>query len=135
MKICAQCQMPMSERRAKRHAKYCSAECDRLDKMKRFRLYNPIQNPSVSCGTLGTISELRVSVDLLGKGYSVFRALSPSCSCDLVILKGSKLVRVEVTTGAYSITGKLQFPRHDQQNLDVLAIVLANQIIYRGELP
>ena len=44
----------------------------------------------ITCATIGAISELMVSADLLKKGYEVFRAVSPSCSCDLAILRDTK---------------------------------------------
>ena len=43
-----------------------------------------------SIGTTGAIAELVVATDLLGRGYEVFRALSPSCSGDLAVLKNGE---------------------------------------------
>ena len=49
--------------------------------------------------TLGALSELQVAVDLMAKGYHVFRALSPDCPCDLVAFRpGEPPVRIEVMT-------------------------------------
>lgn len=54
--------------------------------------------PMLSTGVSGACGELAVSVDLLRRGYEVFRAVSPACSCDLVALKDGKSYRVEVRT-------------------------------------
>lgn len=89
----------------------------------------------LSSGTRGTIGELLVAADLLGKGFAVFRALSPSCACDLAILKDSKLVRVEVTTASLLQNGKPAYSKHDPAKYDVLALVFHNgKIIYEPEL-
>lgn len=90
---------------------------------------------SLSTATRGAVSELRVAVDLLERGYEVFRALSPSCSCcDIAILKDGKLLRVECRTGSYLKSGKHY---HTTQNIraDVLAVILPDKIIYAPELP
>jgi len=81
-------------------------------------------------GTVGAISEILVSADLLKKGYEVFRAISPSCSCDLAMLKDNKLLRVEVRTGRNSATGKLYYSSN--MRADIMAVVIhkTNEIIY-----
>jgi len=68
----------------------------------------------LTSGTTGAIGELLVAADLLQKGYHVFRAQSPSCPCDLAILKDNRLLRVEVRTGHRSrATGKVYPPVKD----------------------
>jgi hypothetical protein len=90
--------------------------------------------PVLSSGTTGAIHEYLVTVDLLKKGYHVFRATSPSCECDLAILKDKVLSRVEVTTGNRTTTGKLYYPRHPSHLYDILAIVVNSEgIIYVPE--
>lgn len=64
----------------------------------------------LSIGTTGAIGELRVSVDLLIKGYEVFRAVSHSCSCDLIAIKQSRALRIEVRTTSYRKDGTPHFP-------------------------
>lgn len=89
-------------------------------------------------GTAGTISELLVGVDLLKRGYEVFRALSPSCSCDLSILKDGCLLRVEVKTGYRNgATGNvITTTPKDRDHFDIFAIVIrGEEIIYEPELP
>lgn len=80
---------------------------------------------------------MRVAVDLLSRGYNVFRALSPSCPCDLAVLKNGKLVRVEVRTtwesaksGIYKRIGR----KDDPDSIDLYAWVLPDRIVYEPEL-
>lgn len=91
----------------------------------------------LASSTTGAVSELTVACDLLKRGYEVFRAVSPSCSCDLAILKDNKLVRVEVRTAQRNqVTGNVLYPNPDRNRFDVLALVLLadNEIIYIPEL-
>lgn len=55
----------------------------------------------LSTGKVGAISELIVCADLLKKGWEVFRTVSQSCSCDLIVIKNKKILRIEVRTGRY----------------------------------
>jgi hypothetical protein len=93
----------------------------------------------LASATVGALGELLVAADLLIRGYEVFRAISPSCSCDLAILKDGKLLRVEVRTG-YRTTvdpdaiaiGKKQ----GTHRADILAVVVHSptRIRYEPEL-
>ena len=113
--------------------KFCSNKCRMNFEIKQYRKYNPLQL-KISAGTKGTIGELRVAVDLLQKGYEVFRSLSPSCSCDLAILKNDKLIRIEVRTAYYSAKeDKYLFPKPNNK-FDNLALVLVDKIIYKPDL-
>lgn len=116
-RLCARCGVPLP---TDRHARsiYCSPRCSR----------EPYLNPSplrhINASTVGTIQELRVSSDLLLRGYAVFRALSPACTCDLAILAEGKLLRIEVTTGVTNPrTGAFRWSPHDPERYDVLAVV------------
>lgn len=88
-------------------------------------------------GTTGAVSELRVAADLLERGYEVFRAVSPSCSCDLAVLKDGKLVRVEVRTGYESPTGRrhLGISLDERHRYDIAAGVFPSEIVYSPSLP
>jgi len=63
------------------------------------------------------------------KGYEVYRAVSPSSSADLVVIKDGKVLRVEVKTGQRKLDGT---PICDTKNYraDLLAIVLRDEIVY-----
>lgn len=77
----------------------------------------------VNPGKTGAIVELAVAVDLLRRGFDVFRALSPSCSCDLVALKPGLVLRIEVRTMIYYEKGQRCYATapKDTSKFDVLA--------------
>jgi hypothetical protein len=84
------------------------------------------------------MSELRVAVDLMLKGYDVFRALSSQTGCDLVIIKQNKILRVEVRSGRQSKRGARMFwtkPKATKIAFDIFAVVLDDSIVYRPPLP
>lgn len=100
---------------------YCTNEC-RESARVRIAAYD-----GVSTGKVGAVSELIISADLLKHGYNVFRAVSQSCDCDLIIEKKGKLFKVEVTGGYLNRLGKLNRPTHklkDQHKFDILAIYI-----------
>lgn len=135
---CVVCGKDIPERRlkvAKGVAKYCSHECISENHRRQYRERNKPVFIGIPTGTVGTINELRVSVDLLTRGYHVFRSLSPSCTCDLVIVVDRRAFRIEVTTGHRTRDGKLQYPRHNNVRYDALAVVLPDVIVYLTEAP
>ncbi len=69
-----------------------------------------------------------VAVDLLRHGLYVYRSLTPNSPSDLAVLQGSRLVRVEVTTGYLTYSGKLMHPKakKDLSKYDLLAVVRHN---------
>jgi hypothetical protein len=136
MSVCINCGSEISPHkvhRTKGTAKYCDPSCHAEYWKKRYAGQNTIWN--LPSGTVGAINELRVSVDLLCKGYAVFRALSPNCPCDLVLLFDRRAFRVEVTTGHRTSTGRLTWPVKDGTRFDVLAVVLPESIVYFTDLP
>lgn len=86
--------------------------------------------PELSTSTVGAIQELRVAVDLMRKGYDVFRALSPSASCDLFFIKEGKGHRVEVRTGYLNSAKALNFSKK-KIRAELVAIVCDGKIEYR----
>jgi hypothetical protein len=80
------------------------------------------------------------------RGYHVFRALSPACSCDLIALAGDRALRIEVRTGRLR-RGELHFSRNrewtkrTEADLDHYAVVVydeqggASQVVYDPALP
>ena len=125
-RTCTQCQTKFSSRMP--NGKYCSDEC-------RRRANYTLVGHGLSTGTVGAMSELRASTDLMKRGYEVFRALSPSTSCDLAVLKGGKLITVEVRSGRiHEKTNRVTYCE-TKIRADVVAIVLPDKIIYEGNLP
>jgi len=114
--------------------KYCSHLCGIKHQNEQHRKLNPFANKNLSTGTVGAISELKTAKDLLIKGYEVFRAISPSCSCDLAILKKGKLLRVEVRTAYKYPSGKIITPNVGNIRSDILAKVIGEEIIYEPSL-
>lgn len=84
--------------------------------------------------TKGAIQELRVSIDLLNKGYEVFMAVSPACSCDLLALKNGKIDSFEVRTAReYKTSGKYNYPKKGIKASHI-ALALTNKLVYIPEL-
>ena len=111
---------------------YCSLKC-----RNRFNGHKS-EFSGIPTGTVGAIQELKVSSDLLSKGYEVFRALSPSCSCDLLILKDGKLKRIEVRTAYKTKNGEFYYPDSKLRarlKADILALVVNGEIKYEPEHP
>lgn len=104
---------------------YCSAPCRSAAAKAKQQEMNPRLN-LISTGTVGAMHELVVCVDLLRRGYEIFRAVSPSCSCDLVALCNGKSVRIEVRTGYANKSGGFTWTNQgrDVHKYDVVAVVL-----------
>lgn len=120
----ADCPKSLPEDRNRKRI-YCSRRCKNLatrDLYNRLNLRDPLCGTLVSA-TRGAIGELRVSVDLMVRGYEVFRALSPACSCDIAVLKDGKLLRIECRTGVYRKDGTYYVSR-TRFRADVLAVIL-----------
>jgi hypothetical protein len=102
---------------------------------KQERIQNVFGGPTFVCHTgrtlkdmhhVGCLSELLVCIDLLGKGWSVYRALDAGAACDLVAIRGDEVVRVEVKTDGPRIKLKKKWGR-----FDILAVAYAdNKIRY-----
>ncbi len=124
---CTECSTPFQS--TQRRAKYCSRNCRSAAVCAVNGYVSLGKAKGIPSGTVGAIGELRVSVDLMQRGYEVFRALSPHCSCDLAVMKAGNLVRIEVRSGYRTLKGQIRVsnPKH---RADVLAIALINEIIY-----
>ena len=95
MRDCAMCgkNFPVGNQARKR---FCEVEC----RKKFHKPFAPLSD-TLARGTVGAIGELEVSIDLMEKGFEVFRALSPSSSCDILVQKAGKTYALEVRTGYY----------------------------------
>lgn len=139
MRSCVWCKKEISPTRLP-FVKYCSLTCSKLKARHDYHSKNGTVKGEIPSLTVGTISELVVAVDLLSRGYGVFKALSPSSCCDLAVLSGRLLIRVEVTTGHYSASGKPTYLRakerqRENDRYDILAVVLTDQVLYIPPLP
>lgn len=110
---------------------YCSKDC-----RVKFVYGGGSPFKDISAGTVGAIGEVFVSYDLLGRGFEVFRSVSPSSSSDLIIKKDNLLRTVEVRTGYLSSDEtRLSYPKKNIRS-DILAVVVhsENKVIYIPEL-
>jgi len=134
---CLNCSKPFTTGRE--HQKFCSRDCNVAYSGKNWRETNAIDK-SICTGSVGAASEMLVAADLLLKGYHVFRSMSPACPCDLAILKGNKMLRVEVTTAYRTPSGRIQSSKtaavKSSERHDILAYVIrtTQEIIYEPEL-
>ena len=85
---------------------------------------------SQKTGITGAIGELRVAAHFLEKGWEVFRSLSSTCSCDLIIMRGKRKQRVEVRTGWKLRNGACRFSKR-RVRADIVAVVLRDSIVYK----
>lgn len=113
---------------------YCSRECQRnVQRRKTGRLFLPI--PS---GTIGALHELVICADLMRRGWNVFRAMSPSCPCDLIVYRSeSPLFRVEVRTAQRRADGEVYRQPNTWEigRYDVRALVCHDgEIIYEPDV-
>ena len=130
---CLFCRKGIPEHRQRMGAHFCCPDCKKFYLRERYHLANPGKQ-GISSSTIGAISELKVAVDLLLRGYHVFRAMSSACPCDLAILKDNRLLKIEVKTAHYTPKGTAFAPSTEGNQYDVLAVVLHDKIQYEPDL-
>lgn len=90
--------------------------------------------PRLATGTVGTIAELKVAVDLMSRGFDVFRAMSPAASCDLMAIKEGRQFDIEVRSAARNpVTGKI-YRNLQRVKAMWVAHVIGDEIIYEPDL-
>ena len=134
-RICSICDQSF-EAYARGDQKYCSEHCRRIAEKNKYRRANPkvtLNGVTLSTGTKGALAELKVAINLIERGYEVFRAVSPASPCDFAILKNNKMLRLEVKSRHYSPAGnEFKLPPHQA---DILALVHPdNKITYYPEI-
>jgi hypothetical protein len=137
---CENCGNPLPDG-SKFDQRYCDKECVRLGRQKRrygegFQTMQDRLN--ISSGSLGALSELVACADLMRRGYEVFRAVSPTASCDLIATHGPVSLRIEVRTGYRMTDGRLDYPKFSKDigRCDVYAVVLdGSEVQYDPDLP
>jgi hypothetical protein len=85
---------------------------------------------------LGAINELRVTVDLMNKGYEVFRPIDPCASCDLIALKDGRMSRFQVRSSSRAWDGRIYraVSKTDTGRQDYYAFVVTDAILYEPTL-
>lgn len=112
---------------------YCSAGCYDYSQERDLSAFKHLHK-----GTVGAISEILVSVDLMKKGWDVFRSLSPASNCDMLAIKNDVILKLEVRTGNYyklKTTGekKLSYPKERTEGKVIAAVTYSdNKINYIG---
>lgn len=123
---CQSCKKDISTERSNK--KFCGKECKKKFVNEKYGI--KFDKDVVNTSTRGAINELLICCDLMKRGYHVFRAVSPDTSCDIAIVKGNTLFRVEVTTGhILSSGGKVFYPQKDSSKFDILAVCVSNGTI------
>lgn len=120
---------------------YCDTACANEDQRRKWREKNP-KSPlgELQNNTVAEVNEMRVAIDLLSRGYEVYRAAFQGMPCDILVCgpaleKGDLALRVEVTSGNRSTSGAVTHPKRDAALFDVLAVVLGDgTIVYKPEL-
>ena len=135
-RACAKCGKAIPETRHK-SARYCDMKCLKSHSLEKWRVKHGA-SLGLSTSTTGAVGELIVAVDLMKRGLDVFRALSPSSSCDLAFLFRGRLIRVDVRTGYVGGDGKPRFhkAKKDAGRSDIYACVVhaENAIYYLPDL-
>lgn len=126
-KNCAWCGKLFKPARAWTKQKFCTKRC-RQEKDRSAHITHAGSSRSRNAST-GAASELFICADLLRKGYEVFRAQSPTCSCDLIAMRGTILYRVEVKSGHYRREGVIGPVATAHDRYDILAVVMPDNII------
>lgn len=78
-------------------------------------------------GTVGAISEIEIAAHFMKAGYAVFRSMSPSCFCDLIVAKKRKIYRIECRTGYRSHSGNVSFPNTAHGTIDYFAVYIPRE--------
>jgi len=77
------------------------------------------------------VAEMLVAVDLMHRGFDVYKSLASCGACDLVCIKrgGNVAIRVEVKTARRQMNGKLHHSPHTHNRFDVLALVCGDKSV------
>jgi len=129
--VCPNCSQSFSTRKS--YQRFCSQSCQAAYWKEKNSFDSIGRESGLPTATVGTIGELAVALDLLRRGYHVFRALSPSCPADLVAYRDGDPLKIEVRTG-YLRNGKLYAVRKLNGNIDHLAISTTAGLFYEPEL-
>lgn len=115
---CTQCGVGFQH--SHQSTKVCSEKCR---KERNNIITGRKSRLEIPTGTVGSVSEMLVAVDLMRKGYAVFRALSPACFCDLICIKNGTVLKIECRTGyKHPFSEKIHFPRKTWGDIDLIAV-------------
>lgn len=108
--------------------KYCSKTCCKEAHRKKTAWEGSVLSSSMK----GSISELVVAVDLMKRGWDVYRALSPAAPTDLIAIRDNQTIKIEVRSGSRDKNSSLCFPRFKDRDSfsDQYAVVEGKDIFY-----
>ena len=140
-KTCLTCGQSINQYRSC-NTKYCSSACYPRKAQKRSIQHHINPNYQMkSKATVGSVSEYVVAINLLQRGFEVFKSLSPTCSCDIICMKNGNLKKIEVKTGYKKHDDTITLGEGNMANLirsgkfDILAIVTGlDEIRYVPEI-
>lgn len=107
----------------------------------KFERNKQNRNLDLPPGSVGAVSELIVAIDLMKKGFDVYRAMSPHGFADLIALKDGVMIQIEVRTGIKLKNDQVGYPKFNIHNKSVAIVTYPeNRIHYitnpeLGELP
>lgn len=129
--ICGRTFLSMNKR-----TRYCDKNCKSRAVAEKYKKLHPeprilTYKEGTKGGATGVASEYKVIINLMERGYKVFKSVNPSEEFDCVIITNTnKLLTIEVKTKIERIPRKL--PKY---NADILALVFKdNSIIYIPEI-
>jgi hypothetical protein len=88
--------------------------------------------PRMSTATKGAVSEYLAVVDMLRRGWHVFRSVSPACPWDVIAaLPDGRLVKIEIKSAVID-RGKLYGSPLSRRNIghDVVCYVTSEGVVY-----
>jgi hypothetical protein len=130
--LCRNCQAGFTKKNYNQI--FCSIKCER--KYNAPETSGLKRDFGLSSSSAGAMSELLACADLLKKGYSVFRSVSPASNFDAIAFKNDKMISIEIRTGYMSKSGKLIFTKNQKDIAQHYAVVLhqKNEVVYIPEL-
>ena len=128
--ICAECDRRFHQKHD--YQSFCSRRCAASRNAPRRASLVSHHDVPLSTGTKGALAEMRVATDLMARGLHVFRAVSPACPCDLIVmLLSGRTIRIEVKTIQVDRrSGKAYFQKAANDQFDVICHVDENNLIY-----
>ena len=134
--------MPLSWDYPEKECRTCGKEFSPKQPAQLYcsKLCRPVRqtyqgNKSNAC-TTGAASELIASVDLLRKGWTVFRSLTPNSFADIIACKGAVILRLEVRTAHSHVSnGNWYFHKLRAPMTDGFAVVIGHEVRYIPPLP
>lgn len=83
-------------------------------------------------GTIGAAAELTVALEMLARGYYVFRSITPNSPCDLVVMRRDDgcVARVEVRTGCFTPAGQLALSVKESDACDIYAVAVNDDVVF-----